>query len=58
VTKNLRKVANMGSTIAIDDFGTGYSNLSKLQLYSAPVLKIDQSLVRRVLETQHTRTSH
>jgi EAL domain-containing protein (putative c-di-GMP-specific phosphodiesterase class I) len=44
----------MGSTIAIDDFGTGYSNLSKLQLYSATVLKIDQSLVRRVLNTQRT----
>ncbi|MFM0032689.1 EAL domain-containing protein [Paraburkholderia madseniana] len=55
VTENLRKVTSMGSTIAIDDFGTGYSNLSKLQLYSASVLKIDQSLVRRVLETQHTR---
>jgi EAL domain-containing protein (putative c-di-GMP-specific phosphodiesterase class I) len=54
VTENLRKVADMGSTVAIDDFGTGYSNLSKLQLYSASVLKIDQSLVRRVLDTQHT----
>jgi EAL domain-containing protein (putative c-di-GMP-specific phosphodiesterase class I)/GGDEF domain-containing protein len=56
VTENLRKVASMGSSIAIDDFGTGYSNLSKLQLYSASVLKIDQSLVRRVLDTQQTRT--
>jgi EAL domain-containing protein (putative c-di-GMP-specific phosphodiesterase class I) len=55
VTDNLRDVAKMGSTIAIDDFGTGYSNLSKLQLYSASILKIDQSLVRRVLDSQHTR---
>ncbi len=55
VTDNLRDVARMGSTIAIDDFGTGYSNLSKLQLYSASVLKIDQSLVRRALDSQHMR---
>jgi EAL domain-containing protein (putative c-di-GMP-specific phosphodiesterase class I)/GGDEF domain-containing protein len=54
VTENLREVARMGSTIAVDDFGTGYSNLSRLQLYSASVLKIDQSLVRRVLESRHT----
>ncbi|KLU23276.1 hypothetical protein EOS_26095 [Caballeronia mineralivorans PML1(12)] len=52
VTDSLRRVADMGSTIAIDDFGTGYSNLAKLQLYSASVLKIDQSLVRRVLVQQ------
>jgi EAL domain-containing protein (putative c-di-GMP-specific phosphodiesterase class I)/GGDEF domain-containing protein len=56
VTENLRKVADMGSIVAIDDFGTGYNNLSKLQLYSATVLKIDQSLVRRVLDNQYTRT--
>ena len=55
VTENLRDVARMGSTIAIDDFGTGYSNLSKLQLYSASVLKLDQSLIARVLDSQHTR---
>jgi EAL domain-containing protein (putative c-di-GMP-specific phosphodiesterase class I)/GGDEF domain-containing protein len=52
VKDSLRRVAEMGSTIAIDDFGTGYSNLAKLQLYSASVLKIDQSLVRRVLVHQ------
>jgi EAL domain-containing protein (putative c-di-GMP-specific phosphodiesterase class I)/GGDEF domain-containing protein len=56
VTDSLRRVADMGSTIAIDDFGTGYSNLAKLQLYSASVLKIDQSLVRRVLDGQNMRT--
>jgi len=55
VTENLRDVARMGSTIAIDDFGTGYSNLSKLQLYSASVLKLDQSLIARALDSQHTR---
>lgn len=52
VMDSLRRVVEMGSTIAIDDFGTGYSNLAKLQLYSASVLKIDQSLVRRVLVHQ------
>lgn len=55
VTGNLRDVARMGSTIAIDDFGTGYSNLSALQHYSASVLKIDQSLIRRVLDSQYSR---
>lgn len=55
VTENLREVARMGSTVAIDDFGTGYNNLSTLQLYSASVLKIDQSLVRRVIDSPHPR---
>jgi EAL domain-containing protein (putative c-di-GMP-specific phosphodiesterase class I)/GGDEF domain-containing protein len=55
VIANLRKVSEIGSAIAIDDFGSGYSNLAKLHLYYASVLKIDQSLVRQMLDSAQTR---
>ena len=55
VIANLRKVSELGSVIAIDDFGSGYSNLAKLHLYYASVLKIDQSLVRQMLNSAQTR---
>jgi len=55
VIENLRKVSELGSVIAIDDFGSGYSNLAKLHLYYASVLKIDQSLVRQMLDSAQTR---
>ncbi|AOV16217.1 hypothetical protein BJI67_03245 [Acidihalobacter aeolianus] len=43
-------------TFALDDFGTGYSTLSYLRQIPANVLKIDQSLVRDLLEEEDART--
>ncbi|WP_224703653.1 putative bifunctional diguanylate cyclase/phosphodiesterase [Devosia aquimaris] len=39
-----------GVDVALDDFGSGYSNLSNLSNIPADVLKIDQSLVRPLVQ--------
>jgi EAL domain-containing protein (putative c-di-GMP-specific phosphodiesterase class I) len=40
----------IGIQVSIDDFGMGYSSLSYLKRLPAPILKIDQSFVRNMLE--------
>jgi diguanylate cyclase (GGDEF)-like protein/PAS domain S-box-containing protein len=50
VLRILEACRSMGIKVAIDDFGTGYSSLSYLKRLPAPVIKIDQSFVRNMLE--------
>jgi diguanylate cyclase (GGDEF)-like protein/PAS domain S-box-containing protein len=40
----------LGIKVSIDDFGVGYSSLTYLKRLPAPVIKIDQSFVRNMLE--------
>jgi diguanylate cyclase (GGDEF)-like protein len=47
----LEELKRMNVTLLVDDFGTGYSSLSYLHSFPIDVVKIDQSFVRRMLES-------
>ena len=51
----IRELVGIGVHIAIDDFGAGFSSLSVLQRLSAEIVKIDRSLVRRLIADPENR---
>ncbi|MBO9854589.1 putative bifunctional diguanylate cyclase/phosphodiesterase [Xanthomonas phaseoli] len=56
LAEQLAAIAALGVHIAIDDFGTGYSNFSYLKQLPASSLKIDQSFIRSLPDSQTDRT--
>jgi diguanylate cyclase (GGDEF)-like protein len=46
---------SFGCKIAIDDFGSGYSNFAHILTLNVDYLKIDASLVKNVLNDEHSR---
>jgi EAL domain-containing protein (putative c-di-GMP-specific phosphodiesterase class I)/GAF domain-containing protein len=55
VVKHLDRLCDNGVEIAIDDFGTGYSNWSHLQQLPARVVKLDQSLIDNLADSEKTQ---
>ncbi|MDP2560676.1 bifunctional diguanylate cyclase/phosphodiesterase [Psychrobium sp. 1_MG-2023] len=53
IQTQVQELHNKGISFAIDDFGTGYSNLGYLTKFNVSTLKIDQSFVRQVNESEH-----
>jgi len=50
VEANLNLLKQAGLTLALDDFGTGYTSLSQMVDYPLDVIKIDKSLVDRMVD--------
>ena len=54
----LGRLRSLGVPVAVDDFGTGYSSMSYLQRFRPSVLKIDQSFIARIHESETGHIVH
>lgn len=52
ITK-LNDIQQMGINISIDDFGTGYTSISYLKQFPVSIIKIDQSFVKGLPQSQN-----
>lgn len=50
----INKVKEKGCKIAIDDFGSGYSNFEYLVKIDADYIKIDGSIIKRILDDENS----
>ncbi|RXK12647.1 hypothetical protein CP965_08695 [Halarcobacter mediterraneus] len=50
----INKVKDLGCKVAIDDFGSGYSNFEYLVKINADYVKIDGSIIKRILEDENS----
>lgn len=55
ISQQLATFKNAGMEIALDDFGVGYSSLSYLQNFNFDYLKIDQSFIRNLAQSNENQ---
>lgn len=55
VAERLERLRSAGVTVALDDFGTGYASLDYLNHLPIDLIKIDRSLVARLVDGQRDR---
>jgi EAL domain-containing protein (putative c-di-GMP-specific phosphodiesterase class I)/GGDEF domain-containing protein len=48
ITRNIRRVADMGCGVDLDDFGTGNASINAIRRFALQRLKIDRSFVRDI----------
>ncbi len=48
VTRNIRRMAELGCYIDLDDFGTGHTSIASIRRFAVKRLKIDRSFVTKV----------
>lgn len=53
ITHFIAQMKSMGCKIAIDDFGTGYSNFEYLMKLNVDAIKIDGSLIQKIVESEN-----
>ncbi len=52
----IQALNDLGITISIDDFGTGYSSLNYLNQFAIHAVKIDKSLVHKIINNDKSRS--
>ncbi len=54
IFRNIQRLKEHGIKIAIDDFGSGYSNFIYLSQFHANYIKIDGTLIKKLLTEKHS----
>ena len=56
VRNNLNELVKLGVRLAMDDYGTGYSSIDTLSQWPFSVVKLDQGLIGRMVESEKSTT--
>lgn len=55
IIKQMRQLESQGIIFALDDFGTGYASFRYMQLLPIEILKIDQTFIHSLLQSDKTQ---
>ncbi|MFA9559496.1 EAL domain-containing protein [Evansella sp. AB-rgal1] len=55
ISRNIKKLINLGLTFTMDDFGTGYSSLSLLKNLPVQIIKINKSFIDNIATDHRDR---